>query len=670
MDVRSWVHGAPNLEMVLVEALTLALTAGIGSFIALCCLPVTPGYLSAVSALRLRAGRLVRPVIGLALCVGVVLGPGGAPAGAHSFLVSTSPSQGQRLSSAPDALVLEFSEAVDLSSVRLEVRDESGSTVTEPLVELVQGGLGVRADLEALDGGIYVVTWEALSEVDGHGSTGEFAFAVGEVSGTIPASRQSEPLDRWSLVSSWLFIGGFGLALGALLLWGLGVRDVDLPRRVARPALIVALGGVALRVAGGGTGVVASVVVGEALLGVLVLIGFRPRWRWPVGALVVAGGVWAVSSHGAASGPVGWAVDAVHLVAGAAWLGSLSLLVIVAAVLRRRGRPWIPVVARYAGPAMGFVIVLGLAGTVSAARLLPTWSTLWTTGYGRLVTIKVVLFLLALAVAATGRWRGLRRIDAVLLRRTMSIEMVLVIAATVLAGALRAGAPPPFAISVDRLLGPPPLGLDLTRDAGLAGQLNVEIASNGEVLEINVFGPSGPIAGTETEVVVTGPDGTAVDLSPRPCGTGCVTQSIDLERGETTVAVTASRASNLAGGSFTGTLQWPSGTRNPERLDEMIEVMKAIPAVTVTETVDSGPGSIVSPANLTTTGPDLIASEPYAGGNLEQVWVQHDDPDHLILYVPGSQFFGDLTLDPTGRIATARLVTPGHLITRTFTYPP
>ncbi|HXH59013.1 copper resistance protein CopC [Iamia sp.] len=584
--------------------------------------------------------------------------------------MSTSPSQGQRLGSSPDALVLEFSEAVDLSSVRLEVRDASGSMVTEPVAELVQGQLGVRAGLEALEGGIYVVTWEALSAVDGHGSTGEFAFAVGDVSGTVPAGRQSEPLDRWSLVSSWLFTGGFGLALGALGLWGLGVREVDLPRRVARPALVVALGGVALSVARGGAGVVASVVVGEALLGALVLIRARLRWRWPAGALVVAGGAWAASSHGAASGPVGWAVDAVHLVAGAAWLGSLTLVVIVAAVLRRRGRPWIPVVAGYAGPAMGLVVVLGLAGTVSAARLLPTWSTLWTTGYGRFVTVKVVLFLLALAVAAAGRWRGLRRTDAVLLRRTLSIEVVLVIAATLLAGALRAGAPPPPAASADRLLGPPPLGLDLTRDAGLAGQLNVEIASNGEALEIDVFGPSGPIAGTETEVVVTGPDGTAVDLSPRPCGTGCVTQSIDLERGETTVAVTASGASDLTGGSFTGTLQWPSGTRDPERLDEMIEVMRAIPDLTVTETVDSGPGSIVSPANLTTTGPDLIASEPYAGGNLEQVWVQPGDPDRLTLYVPGSQIFGDLTLDATGRIAAARLVTPGHLITRTFTYPP
>ncbi|MGI8937644.1 MAG: copper resistance CopC family protein [Iamia sp.] len=235
--------------------------------------------------------------------------------------MSTSPSQGQRLGSAPDALVLEFSELVDLSSVRLEVRDASGSMVTEPVAELVQGQLGVRAGLEAMEVGIYMVTWEALSAVDGHGSTGEFAFAVGDVSGTVPAGRQSEPLDRWSLVSSWLFTGGFGLALGALGLWGLGVREIDLPRRVARPALVVALGGVALSVAQGGAGVVASVVVGEALLGALVLIGVRLRWRWPAGALVVAGGAWAASSHGAASSPVGWAVDAVHLVAGAKWLG-------------------------------------------------------------------------------------------------------------------------------------------------------------------------------------------------------------------------------------------------------------------------------------------------------------------------------------------------------------
>ncbi|WCO68009.1 copper resistance protein CopC [Iamia majanohamensis] len=616
----------------------------------------------------LSRGRVGRLALGIVVCVGAVLAGGAAPAGAHSFLVSTSPSQGQRLGASPDALVLEFSEAVDLSSVLLEVRDASGSRVREPDVELNQDGLGVRADVEALDEGIYTVTWEALSAVDGHGSTGEFAFAVGDVAGSVPVGQQSEPLDRWSLVSSWLFTGGLGAALGALVLWGIGVTEVDLPRRVGRPALVVALGGVALSAARAGAGVTASVITGEALLAALVLIGLRLPRRWPAGSLVVAGGAWAATSHGAASGPLGWAVDAVHLVAGAAWFGSLILVLVVVVVQRRRGRPWVPTVERYAGPAMSFVVVLGLAGAVSAARLLPTWSTLWTTGYGRLVTVKVVLFTLALAAAATARWRGLRRPDPMLLRRTMAFEVVLVATAMLVAGALRAGAPPSPVGSAERLLGPPPLGLDLARDAGLAGQLNVEVVSNGEILEIDVFGPSGPISGTETEVVVTGPDGTTVDLTPRPCGTGCLTQSIDLERGETTVEVSAT-ASELTGGSFTGTLQWPSATRAPDRLERMIEVMSSVPELTVTETVDSGPGSMVSPANLATTGPDLIASEPYAAGNLEQVWVRPGEPERLTFYVPGSQIFGDLTLDATGRMATARLVTPGHLITRTFTYP-
>lgn len=589
-------------------------------------------------------------------------------AGAHSFLISTSPSQGQRLSSAPESVVLEFSEPVDLDTVLVELHLPSGDLVEDLVPELVRDGRAARAEVRSLEKAIYVVSWQALSAVDGHGSSGEFAFAVGADSASVPASSQSQPLDSWSLLSTWLFTAGLGAALGALVFAAVGADEFHLLRRVARPGLVVALLGVATAAtsSGSGFGLAALLIAAQLLLAALALIGLTHRWWWPTIAVVAAAAAWATRSHGAGDGWIGWIIDFVHLAAGSAWAGSLVLAIAVGWLLRRDGQPWLPMVRRYARPALGLVVMLGVAGTLGAVRLVPGWSQVWSTSYGRTVGAKAVLFTGALIAAALVRSRGLRHGRSQLARWAMPVEAGLVVGAMALAGVLTAGAPPLPAGAADRLLGPPPLGVSVARDAGLAGQVNVEVASNGERLQIDVFGPSGPVPETTVQVVVNGPDGVATELSPRPCGTGCFTQAIDVGRGKSTVSVTAA-VDDLAGGTFGGNLYWPPGPRRPDLLRDLVERMREIPDLTLTETVDSGPGSVVRPATFTVDGEYLIAAEPYAGANVEQVWELPGD--RLILYLPGSNIFGELELDGAGRISRARLVTPGHLITREFQYP-
>ena len=589
-------------------------------------------------------------------------------AGAHSFLVSTNPSQGQRLASSPDSVVLEFTEAVDVGTASMELHLPSGEVVEELVPELARGGQAVRASVPLLDDAIYVVSWQALSAVDGHGSSGEFAFAVGVASGDVPASNQSERLEGWSLLATWLFTGGLAAALGSFLLAAVGADRFDLVHRVARPGLVVALVGVAAAAISAGSGMVVLVVVAQMLLAGLVLIGLTGRWWWATVAVVAAAAAWSTRSHGAGDGWVGWIIDFLHLAAGSAWAGSLALVVVVGWLLRRDDRPWLPVVQGYARPALGLVVVLGAAGTAGAVRLVPGWSELWATGYGRAVAAKVLLFTGALIAAAMVRWRGLGGGRPGLARLVMSVEVVLVVAAMGLAGMLAAGAPPQPAGAAERLLGPPPLDGSVARDAGLAGQLNVEVASNGERLQVNVFGPSGPVADTDVQVVVSRPDGVSTDLSPRPCGTGCFTQALDLGTGKSVVAVTAS-AADVVGGTFRGDLYRPPGPRRPDRLRALVERMRQIPELTLTETVDSGPGSVVRPATFVVDGEYLMAAEPYAGANVERVWVLPGEPERLRLYLPGSNIFAEIQLDEDGRMSQARLVTPGHLITRRFRYP-
>lgn len=254
-----------------------------------------------------------------------------APAQAHSFLVSTSPAQGQRLSQAPDSLLLEFSEKVDLASTELRLLSPDGSLVAELRPELSADGLGTRAPVDTLEEGVYVVSWQAQSAVDGHGSSGEYAFSTGPVSatGALPGATQSEPVDKASLISSWLF--GFGLAgaLGALALRAIGVSHLLNSRAVIRTGLLFGLAGLATAAWSDGSRPAMLAVAAQLLFLPLVLVGAGRSWKLATGSTMVAAGAWASRSHGAAQGLVGWAIDYLHLVVGAAWAGSLGLVLAI-----------------------------------------------------------------------------------------------------------------------------------------------------------------------------------------------------------------------------------------------------------------------------------------------------------------------------------------------------
>lgn len=602
----------------------------------------------------------------LAAVIAVLGAP--SPALAHSFLVSTSPAQGQRLGQAPDSLLLEFSEEVDLASTELRLLSPEGTLVAELRPELSADGLGIQATVETLEEGIYVVSWQAQSAVDGHGSSGEYAFSTGPVSatGALPSATQSEPVDRASLISSWLF--GFGLAgaLGGLVLRAIGLSHLLNSRAVIRTGLLFGLAGVATAAWSNGSQPAMLALAAQFLFLPLVLVGAGRSWKLATGSTMLAAGAWASRSHGAAEGPLGWAVDYLHLVVGSTWAGSLGLVLVIGWQARRSRADWLPVLRRYARPALWFVLVLGTTGTVAAVTLVPSWEQLWSTSYGRTLVLKITVFCAALVAALAARRWGLRGSHAALARRAMSAEGVFVVSAIVLAGVLASGAPPQDA--AERLLGPVPLSSQVTRDAGLAGQLNVEVSSDRERLDIRIFGPSGTLPGTEAQAVLTEPAGRSLDLEPRPCGSGCFTQAVNLKPGSSRVTVTAS-APEWTGGQFTATLHWPPGEHSPDRLQDLVTKMRSVPELTVIETVDSGPGSVVEPHTITVTGDQFIDAEPYAGANLDEVWVLPGNPERLRLYLPGSQILVFLELDSQGRIGQARLVTPGHEITRQFSYP-
>ncbi|HTD31178.1 MAG TPA: copper resistance CopC family protein [Steroidobacteraceae bacterium] len=92
---------------------------------------------------------------------------------AHAHLKESSPAEGSHLTSPPEALVLSFSEAAQLTALSLEKPDGSSARLTPP----VQPQTRISVALPRLAAGAYVVHWRALG-ADGHLVPGELHFTI------------------------------------------------------------------------------------------------------------------------------------------------------------------------------------------------------------------------------------------------------------------------------------------------------------------------------------------------------------------------------------------------------------------------------------------------------------------------------------------------------------
>jgi copper transport protein len=108
------------------------------------------------------------------------------PALAHSVLESSLPPPNASLESPPRDLLLRFSEPVDPSFSTVVVLAHDGRQVSGQTV-FTRDNRQVTVPFVNLERGIYTVRWRVLSAVDGHTTTGFFAFAVG-----VPIAQTTE----------------------------------------------------------------------------------------------------------------------------------------------------------------------------------------------------------------------------------------------------------------------------------------------------------------------------------------------------------------------------------------------------------------------------------------------------------------------------------------------
>ncbi|MFL6127742.1 MAG: FixH family protein [Mycobacteriales bacterium] len=400
------------------------------------------------------AGRpLGRAAALLALLAGwaVLAVAGAAPALAHATVVGTDPADGSRLDAAPAKVSVTFSEDVSVRAGFVKVVDANGEQVSRG--EPTGSGREVSVPLRSgLGDGNYIVSYRIVS-ADSHPIGGAFSFVVGDgplvaatgavVGGTTDqVVRLVFTVARWVSFAAVMLFGGLAFLV---LCWPAGRTDPRARRLVWTGWGAAAAGAVLGLLLEGpyaaGTGLrdavrpalldaTLSTTYGRMLCARLVLLGalavlavrlLRDPQEQPertrardedlaaiagLGVLATYGGV----GHAAAGSQPTLALlsDTTHLAAGSVWIGGLVMLA-GCLLPTRRPAELAEALPRFSRIALGAVAALAVTGTYQAWREVAPLPALWSTGYGRLLLLKIVGFLLLVGLGNVSRLAVRRR---------------------------------------------------------------------------------------------------------------------------------------------------------------------------------------------------------------------------------------------------------------------
>lgn len=401
---------------------------------------------------RPHLSRLIAKAGTAAIAATVLLAVWAGPASAHAQLLKTTPVAGADLSSPPTEIVLTFGEVMNLALDHIEVFGADGHAVaTGPLTHANGDAYSLAVQVTSrLAQGQYIVGWHAISQ-DSHPVSGAFSFGVGtagsasssalarlsgSVAGTSTSVEFFEALGQiLSFLTLALLVGG---AVFLELLWPERWSDA---RTVNRFFGIILYGAIAnfltmvlIAADGAGKGLAGAwdptalraaidAAYGRGHLieiALLVAAWLLVMWRlhqpnpllWRVlGGITVAALCFAPGTEGHAgvgSGvPLALIVTAVHVLAGALWLGGLIMLLVVFRSSRRgsitaaRSRE---ISSGFSRLALGYVALIVASGFLEEWRDVgPSWRALTTTTSGLLVLTKIILLLAAIAIAARSR---------------------------------------------------------------------------------------------------------------------------------------------------------------------------------------------------------------------------------------------------------------------------
>jgi copper transport protein len=383
---------------------------------------------------------------------------------AHAMLKSSDPAANARITTAPSQIRLLFSEAVDASVSGIELVFDGKPPRSLSVSADPHDKAALIAPVSGLAPGSYRVNWRTIS-VDGHRSDGSFGFIIAadttaaripSVQSPIAPATVSEPFPILAAV-----LRGIAMAL-IMALVGLLYFDRKPGIDGARIESICAWLSVAAVIAVTAHFITWSVnaapshAIDPTWIGKMTQTptGHFEVARWlalvlamwaVVGARRSTAGLWLAAIALVASAGIGHPAGtrpalaipamAIHLIAGAVWIGGLLWI-----LLASRSEPGIFAagVRRVSAAALWCVVAIVLTGVAQAALLL-SLDELLTTSYGHMLTAKVAVALVVVAIGAYHRYRAVPRLaeqGASAFGPSLRIEITLLAIVILMAGFL------------------------------------------------------------------------------------------------------------------------------------------------------------------------------------------------------------------------------------------
>ncbi|MDB5518134.1 MAG: copper resistance [Tardiphaga sp.] len=396
-------------------------------------------------------------------------------ASAHASLIASDPVDGATLAIAPATLTLSFNEPVEPIAIRIIDGAGTASAVTQIGRE---GANLVLRPPAALGEGAHIVSWRVIS-ADGHPVGGSLTFWIGARGETLPQLSSSDSPKLQTAI--WIarlaiYLGLFVGAGGAFFAAWIQLPAGRGPKAVSVATSVVALAALALSIglqgldvlgaapsalasfaawlsgARGSFGVSAAIAAAALVLGLFSLRARGTAARAAsLAALAGAGLALAATGHAAKADPRLLTTLSVflHGASLAFWIGALVPLGFAISgprdaatdALMRFSR-WIPLA----------IAALLASGVLLAIVQLSRIDALWTTDYGLVLSAKIVLVGMLLALALWNRLRLTPHIASGeerprrLLRRSIAAELVLVVVILGIVGLWRF-TPPPRALA-------------------------------------------------------------------------------------------------------------------------------------------------------------------------------------------------------------------------------
>jgi copper transport protein len=473
----------------------------------------------------------MRLIAGLATLLWVVCFATGVSA--HASLVAAEPADGTVLATAPKTVRLRFNEPVTPAVISLidasgKIRDDLAVQAVDQIVTLTLP--------ETLPHGTQIVSYRIIS-ADGHPVAGSLVFSIGEVTGAAPA----QAADGARAVLIWLarvgvylglFVGvggvffaswiGQGAACATSAMVGalrtglasavasLGLQGLDLLNLPLAGIVTLAAWTSALATSLGTSLLIAIAAMAVAYFALRSSTTTLPRVL-TLAAMVGVGLALAATGH-AATAPPQWLTRPslfLHGIGVAYWVGALAPL---AAMVGRRADTLPSVLHRFSTLALPVVGVLVLTGLGLSVIQLESFGALVETGYGILLSIKLALVVLLLALAALNRFYLTPAIaadagHARALRRSIVLECVLVVGILAVVAGWRFTSPPRAQVAAQASAVVTPLAIHIHTEQAMFQVLVSpgKVGGNSFVLQL-MNGDASPLAAKEVTLVLSLPE--------------------------------------------------------------------------------------------------------------------------------------------------------------------